>query len=312
MILTHPHEDHVAGLVAALERYRVGLIFDAGRDYLNPTYPRFVQLARDEPGARLIAARAGQRIGLDGTTVLTLLYPGAADVAGALPAGDINNASVVGLLRSGSFAALLTGDAEAPVEAMLAERGLLTRVDVLKVGHHGSHSSSSPPLLDETRPGAALISVGIGNDYGHPHQVTIDHLHAIPALRLHRTDLEGSIEVISDGLRYQVRSRAVTDPWRAVVGAPITVGQPARTIGAWPFLLSTRLSSCSLPSTCPMGSLPIRVVSAASQPGRRGCWRPPGSRLIRSSSRSPPCCTTSTSRAPGGMAASTASWAHNG
>ena len=208
MILTHPHQDHVAGLVAALERYRVSLVLDTGRDYPNPTYHRFLQLAGDEPGARVVAARAGQRIRLDATTVLTVLYPTSADVAGALPEGDINNASVVGLLRSGGFSALLTGDAKASVEAMLAERGLLARVDVLKVGHHGSQSSSSPPLLDATQPGLALISAGVDNDYGHPHQVTLDHLRAVPGLRLHRTDLEGSIEVISDGLRYQARSRA--------------------------------------------------------------------------------------------------------
>ncbi len=120
MILTHPHEDHVAGLVAALERYRVGLILDGGRDYPNPTYHRFLQLARAERGGRLAAARAGERIRLDATTLLTILYPAAADVTGPLPEGDINNASVVGLLRSGNFTALLTGDAEAPVEAMLA------------------------------------------------------------------------------------------------------------------------------------------------------------------------------------------------
>ena len=312
MILTHPHEDHVAGLVAALERYRVGLILDAGRAYLNPTYPRFVQMAREEPGGRMVAARAGQRIRLDATTVLTLLYPTAADVAGPLPAGDINNASVVGLLRSGSFTALLTGDAEAPVEATLAERGLLTRVDVLKVGHHGSRSSGSPPLLDATRPGAALISVGIGNTYGHPHQITLDHLRAIPELRVHRTDLEGSIEVVSDGLRYQVRSRAVTDAWRAVVGAPITAGQPAVTIGAWPSRLLARPSSCSLPSTCPMGSSDIRGASVAWRQRRRGSWPRPASRSIRSSSRSPPCSTTSTSRKRVATAGGMASLAHAG
>lgn len=312
MILTHPHQDHVGGLAAALERYEVGLIFDAGRDYENPNYPRFVQLAREESGARLVAARAGQRVRLDATTVVTLLYPTAADVAGGLPDGDINNASVVAMLRSGGFTALLTGDAKAPVEAMLAERGLLTRVDVLKVGHHGSHSSSSAVLLDATRPRAALISAGIDNDYGHPHQVTLDHLHAILGLRLHRTDLEGSIEVISDGQRYQVRSRVETDPWRAVVGVAISTARPTGSIGAWPYPPSPRLSSCSPPSTCPMGSSRTRAASAVWRPRRHGSWPPPASRLIRTSSRSPPCCMTSTSSKRVAMAKSTGSWAQDG
>jgi competence protein ComEC len=306
MILTHPHEDHVAGLVAALERYRVGVILDAGRDFPNPTYHRFVELARAEPGGRLVPARAGGRIRLDATTVLTILYPTTADVAGPLPEGDINNASVVGLLRSGGFTALLTGDAEAPVEAMLAERGLLTRVDVLKVGHHGSHSSSSPALLDATRPRVALISAGVDNDYGHPHQVTLDHLRAIPGLRLHRTDLEGNIEVVSDGFRYEVRSRAGTDLWRTVVAVPISAGRLAASIRPWSFPLSPRPSGCSPPSTCQRGSSRIRVASAASRARRRGSSQRPGSRSIRSSSRSPPCCMTSTSRRRAGMASSTA------
>jgi competence protein ComEC len=312
MILTHPHEDHVAGLVAALERYDVGLILDAGRTYENPTYPRFVELARLEGSGRLVAARAGERLRLDATTSVTLLYPSADDVAAPLPAGDINNASVVGLLRNGGFSALLTGDAEAPVEAMLAERGLLSRVDVLKVGHHGSHSSSSPALLDATWPDVALISAGIGNDYGHPHQVTLDHLHAIPGLRLHRTDLEGSLEVITDGLHYRVRSRLVTDPWRSVATAPQTMGRAARTIGAWPYRLPPRPSCCLPPSTFPMASSPIPEGSAASPPRRLGISPQPAWRWIRTSSRSPPCCTTWTSPRRGETGSATGCSVRNG
>ena len=312
VILTHPHEDHVAGLVAALERYSVRLILDGGRDYPNPTYHRFVQLAREEPGGRFALARAGQIVPLGRTTTLRILYPTAADVAGPLPEGDINNASVVGLLRSGGFTALLTGDAEAPVEAELAERGLLTRVNVLKVGHHGSHSSSSPPLLNATHPAAALISVGVGNDYGHPHQVTLDHLHAIPGLRLHRTDLEGSIEVVTDGRRYQVRSRLVTDPWRPVVAAAMPIRRAVASIAGWPSPPSPRPSSCSPASPCPMGSSPIRVASARWRSRQPSFLRRPAWRSIRISSRSPRSSMTSTRSRPGTMAPRTASSAHGG
>jgi competence protein ComEC len=307
MILTHPHEDHVAGLLAALDRYQVALVLDAGRTYQNPTYPRFVEQARNEPGGRLAAASAGVRLRLDRTTTVAILYPSRDDVAGPLPAGDINNASVVALLRSGGFTALLTGDAEMPVEELLAERGLLRRIDVLKVGHHGSHSSSGTALLDATRPGAALISAGIGNDYGHPHQVTLDSLHRIPGLRLHRTDLEGSLEVISDGLAYRVTSRAVTDPWRAVVAPAITADRPAGSIAAWPYRPSPRPSCCLPPSGYPTGSSRIRAASVASRPRRRGSSAQPVSRLIRTSSRSPPCSTMLTSSRRATMDGSTGS-----
>ena len=292
LILTHPHQDHVAGLVAALEQYEVGLILDTGRDYANPTYPRFLALARSEPGGRLIQARTGQRLHLDAKTTLTLLYPTPDDVAAPLPESDINNASVVALLRFGGFTALLTGDAHIPVEDMLADRGLLTRIDVLKVGHHGSHSSTGPLLLAATDPRVAIISCGIGNAFGHPHQVTLDHLLAVPGLRLHRTDLEGSIEVTTDGLSYQVRTRLGTDRVRSVVAAPITANRPARSIGAWPYPPPQRPSCCLPPSTSRTGSSPIPVASASSRQRRRASSRLPGSRSIRTLSRSPPCCTT--------------------
>lgn len=308
MVLTHPHEDHVAGLVAVLERYEVGLILHGGRRYENPTYPRFVLEAGNEPGGRLAAARAGMTLRLDRTTTFTVLYPAAADSAGPLPEGDINNASVVGVLRHEGFGALLTGDAEMPVEALLAERRLLTRVDVLKVGHHGSNSSTGPALLGAARPGVALISAGVGNDYGHPHRVTLDSLRTIPGLRLHRTDLEGSIEVISDGRRYQVASRAGRDPWRAVVAEAITAHRTARSIGAWPCPPSATPSCCLPPSTFRPASSRIRAASAGSRRRRRGSSRPPVSRRIRISSRSPPCCTTSTSSRPVTMARSTGWW----
>jgi len=307
LILTHPHEDHVAGLVAALERYEVGLILDTGRDYANPTYPLFLRLAGTEPGGRLMTARTGQRLRLDARTVFTLLYPTPDDVAAPLPEGDINNASVVGLLRYGGFTALLTGDAHMPIEAMLADRGLLTRVDVLKVGHHGSRSSTGPTLLDTAQPRVAIISCGVGNAFGHPHQETLDHLHAMPGLRLHRTDLEGSIEVVTDGLHYQVRSALVTDPWRTVVTAPMSAERPARSIGAWPYPPPPRPSCCLPPSTFRMASSPTLEASAASQPRRPGSSRAPVSRSIPSSSRSPPCCMTWTSHRRKTAASSTGS-----
>jgi competence protein ComEC len=312
MILTHPHEDHVAGLVPVLERYQVGLILDGGRPYENPTYPRFVAEARAEPGGHVVAARAGAVIRLDQTTTLTLLYPSADDAAAPLPEGDINNASVVGLLRSGAFSALLTGDAELPVETVLAQRGLLSRVDVLKVGHHGSHSSSGPALLEATRPAAALISVGAGNDYGHPHQVTLDHLRAIPGLRLHRTDREGSVEVISVGTRFEVVSRAGSDPWRSSVAAAMTARRTTRSIEAWPCPPSPTPNCCLPPSSCPRGSSPIRLASAGSPPRQRGSSPAPASPSTRTSSRSPPSCTTSTNSRPGPMADGTGSWRRAG
>jgi competence protein ComEC len=192
VVLTHPHQDHVGGLVEVMRRYRVGLTIDSGRPYANADYERFLGLARTERGSRPVLARAGDRLRLDDSTTLDMLYPSASDMDVPLPEGDINNASVVMELRYARFSALLTGDAEAPVEVLLAERRLLAPVDVLKVGHHGSKSSTTEALLDAIAPMAALISVGTDNDYGHPNPMTLRRLTARPGLTVARTDRDGT------------------------------------------------------------------------------------------------------------------------
>lgn len=204
VILTHPHQDHLGGLEEVLRRYEVGVFVDGGRPAETEPHRRLLGAVAREPGARLLLAAAGQRIPIGGGAVLEVLYPAPEDVTAPLPDGDVNNASVVVLLRYGAFEALLTGDAEAPVEALLAARGALAPVDVLKVGHHGSDSSTTPALLGATHPRVAVISLGADNDYGHPHRSTLEHLAAIPGLRLYRTDRDGSVEITTDGRTFTV------------------------------------------------------------------------------------------------------------
>jgi competence protein ComEC len=305
MLLTHPHEDHIAGLVEVLARFRVGMLIHAGIPFDNPAYPRLLTDARHEAGLRLVLGRAGQRLAIDTTTSVEIIYPTATDAAGPLPDGDINNASIVAVLRSGGFVALLTGDAEAPIEARLADRGLLDPVDVLKVGHHGSRSGTTARLLELTRPAAALISVGTGNEYGHPAAVTLATLAGQPGLSVHRTDLEGDLEVVSDGRAFSVRSLAGLDPLRAVRAA---VADPG-SIGPWLFPISTAPGRSSSRTRCPRGSSTIRRGCGGLRRRRRGWWRPRTCRSTSGSSRSPPYYTTLTSCRSGNLAASMGSWA---
>jgi competence protein ComEC len=214
LVLTHPHADHLAGLFEILRRYEVGLILIGGRTVETAAEQEFLARARAEPDARLVAARSGMGFQLDARTRVTVLYPDAGDASAPLPDNDVNNGSVVLHLRMGAFDALLTGDAEAPVERMLLERGLLGRVEVLKVAHHGSHSGTTAPFLQALQPRLALISCGASNSYGHPHRETLDALAAVRGLALFRTDLDGAIEVTTDGQTYRLTSETGTvGPW---------------------------------------------------------------------------------------------------
>lgn len=296
MVLTHPHEDHVAGLVPVLERFEVGLVLDSGREYANPSYARFRSLAAAEGPNVYHLARTGEHLAL-GSADLAVLYPSAADATAPLPEDDINNASVVTLLRSGSFSALLQGDAEAPVEAMLLQRHLVPDVDLLKVGHHGSESSSTTAFLAAARPEIALISCGVDNEYGHPHRVTLEHLAAIPGLVVHRTDLEGTVDVAVDAAGPWTVGRATTNPG---------------SIGAWWFPAATRRCSCWRRSTCRTGSSSTRPASRVSRPRPPAWWPPPASRWTCAWSRSPPCCMTSISPRRAMVAAGMARSERNG
>ena len=205
LVLSHPHQDHVAGLVDVLDRFRVGAVLHAGIPFGNPAYDRLLTDAA-RTGVRVAALRTGQALDLGAGTTARVLYPTQADAEAPLPEGDINNGSVVLRLEFGGFAALLTGDAEAPIESLLASRGLLEAVDVLKVGHHGSNSSTTPGLVDAIHPSVAIISVGAGNEYGHPAPETLATFASRPGIAVFRTDLQGDVEVVTDGTTLRVRT----------------------------------------------------------------------------------------------------------
>ena len=310
VLLTHPHQDHVGGLPEVLRRYAVNTVLDGGRAYGNPAYASLLALAATEPGTRLHRARAGDVVTLDRRTALSILYPSEADAGAPLPAGDLNNASVVGLLRLDRFSALLTGDAEAPVEAMLAGRDLLTPVDVLKVGHHGSKSGTTPGFLSGVDPAVGLVSVGTGNEYGHPSPQTLQVL-ADAGVTVYRTDLDGTTEVRTDGASWSVHARGRTGPVRAARGAGATAlraaappgiraGREAGSIAAWQFPIARRRRAFSPPAGCRPASCVTRRASPASRSPPRSSWRQPASRSTSRWWRPPPCSTTSTSlaRAP--------------
>lgn len=306
LLLTHPHQDHVAGLVDALDRFRVGLVLHAAIPFENAAYGRLLADSASG-GIRVHVARAGEVVALDRSTSVRILYPTAADAAAPLPEDDINNGSVVVEVTHGGFRALLTGDAEAPVEAMLEQRGVLGPVDLLKVGHHGSRSSTTPEFLDLVDPSVALISVGADNEYGHPAAETIATLASQPDLAVYRTDLDGDVELATDGRTFRIHT---DDGW--TTPQPVHAARVTGSIGACPCPTDRPPCACSTRLAFPTGSLSIPAGSPAWQSPRRASWRRPRSRWTEHWSRPRRCSTTSTRLRHGAAAASMASSARGG
>jgi competence protein ComEC len=305
VVLSHPHQDHVAGLVEVLDRFRVGALLHAGIGFENAAYDRLLTDAA-HAGIPVRLARAGASLTLDAGTTLGVLYPSDADASLPLPEGDINNGSVVMVLRHGGFAALLTGDAEAPVEAALVNRGL-EPVDLLKVGHHGSTSSTTPALLAAARPSVAVISSGVGNEYGHPAPETLTALRSGAGVSVHRTDLEGDVEVVSGTGAYRVRTDA---GW--TLSRPTHRAAVAGSIGPWPFPTEKPSLDCSTRPSCPTASAFTPRASPAWPWPRRDWWRRAASQSTAGWSRPRRSSTTSTSPRSGAAAASTASSVRGG
>ena len=197
VILTHPHADHLDGLIDVLKRYDVGTVIESGVSYATPDYDEWNKLLAQK-NVHVVYAHAGQHIVLSNIAALDILYP-MKDLVGA-KFSNVHDSMIVSKLSYGSSTVLFMGDAERPVEyeLMATQRSLVT--DVLKAGHHGSKTSTMQGFLDSVRPRFAVISVGRKNRYGHPHQEVVDRIQSSGAV-LFRTDINGDIEMMSDGKR---------------------------------------------------------------------------------------------------------------
>ena len=188
LVLTHPDLDHIGGAASVMNELDVGYVLEPARATGRDAYVDVLEIAVDR-GISWLEARRGFVVDLDGIEVVVLHPSGPTG-----PGGDDSNAqSVVVLVRYGEFEALLTGDAPVEVEdELLAD--LPTALEVLKVGHHGSITSTSQGLLAHAAPALAVISVGANNRYGHPHSSVVDRLRAAGA-RIFRTDRNGHVRV---------------------------------------------------------------------------------------------------------------------
>jgi competence protein ComEC len=196
VVLTHPHADHVAGLVEVLRRYDVKKVLITGVLHTAPDYLAFLKEISDQQ-IPVEYANGLRDINLGQDLTLKVLYP--LKDLNQQKMEELNNSSIVLKLIYKNNSFLFTGDAEELVEQDLLAAKIDVSAQVLKVGHHGSKYSSSPLFLEAVSPRYAVISVGAKNDFGHPHLRTLDNLQK-QGIEILRTDQLGTIKIISDGV----------------------------------------------------------------------------------------------------------------
>jgi competence protein ComEC len=189
LVLTHPDLDHIGGAAAVLEAFPVGRVVDPGLAAGKEAYVEVLEAAVAR-GVPWQAVREGDRLDLDGVELLILSPPSQGTAEGDT---ESNAASVVVAVRYGAFDALLTGDAPVAVERAILQ-GVSPSLEVLKVGHHGSGTSTDSLLLAHAHPRWALLSVGRGNRYGHPSPEVLARLRK-SGVEIHRTDREGTLSI---------------------------------------------------------------------------------------------------------------------
>jgi competence protein ComEC len=199
VVATHPHADHIGGLIDVIKNVDVGQVLDSGQVHTTQTFEDFLD-AIEMKQIPLKSVREGYSINLDPTVKIDVLNPPVSLPDGADNEAELNDNSVVLKLTYGEFSALLTGDMQEINEARLVFENVTTLdADVLKAGHHGSRTSSSSPFLNAVTPEVVIISVGAGNTYGHPHQEALDRISAAGTEHLFRTDVDGTITLTANG-----------------------------------------------------------------------------------------------------------------
>jgi len=200
LIPTHPDQDHIAGLVGVLENYPVKLAALTGQVHSTQIYERLLTDIRDK-NVTALKVRTGTVIPFDPAVKLEVLGPDDDQVN----SDDTNDASIVIKLTYGGTSFLLTGDAEMPANKAILDRGFDVRSTVLKLGHHGSRTSTNEDWLMKVQPQLGIISAGKDNSFGHPHPEVIAALEKLKIPYV-RTDEHGTITVTSDGVTIHATS----------------------------------------------------------------------------------------------------------
>ncbi|MDT8858833.1 S-layer homology domain-containing protein [Alkalihalobacillus sp. MEB130] len=197
LVMTHPHADHIGGAVSVMQNFTVRQVIDSGAEHDSQTFINYLQhiLDNDIP---IHFASPGDTIDVDPAVTINI-------VNSEQPGDTLNNASVSLHMRYGNFSYLITGDAELAAERRMVDQFQIAS-DVLRVGHHGSVTSSNPFFLQAVQPTEGIISYGEGNAYGHPHEEAINRLRNNGVEQLYSTTGD-AVLVVSDGSAYHITGR---------------------------------------------------------------------------------------------------------
>lgn len=208
VILTHPHADHVTGLIEVMKRYEIGQVLGTDAVHTTNEYLEFLKVIEDKKiPYRLV--RSGDKFELTEDIKLDILWPEYS--FSEREVNNLNNTSVVAKLSYNNFSVLFTGDIEEEVQ-----KNLVTNIRsdqfsnpfksaVLKVPHHGSKDGSYEPFIKLVNPELAVIQSGKGNQFGHPSQSTLEKYQQLGS-QIFRTDQNGRVEIISDGTTFWTKS----------------------------------------------------------------------------------------------------------
>jgi competence protein ComEC len=206
IVATHPDTDHIGGLLGVIQKVPIDKIYDSGQEHNTQTFENYLDLIESK-GIPFNLARENNEIdGLDSKVDIKILNPPEPLFVGT--GNDINDNSIVLKLSYGNFSILMTGDiGEIPEERLVANNENIKDIDILKVAHHGSKFSSTIEFLQSVNPQIAVISTGENNRYGHPDLETLERLENQESIdRIFRTDIDGTIILITDGNQYAMKS----------------------------------------------------------------------------------------------------------
>ncbi len=205
VIGTHPHADHIQGLIDVFYTFEVGEVIDPGITHTTQTFHNYLSVI-DVYDIPFTVGRKGMEWELSEFAHMKILHPVSVPQNHTGSSTVLNNASIVAHVTLGEVTLLLTGDAEQHAENQMLNEPELLASDILKVGHHGSNTSSQMEFLEAVKPAISVIQCGKDNQHGHPHGPVLQRLNAIDTT-IYRTDQHGNIVItITDGVEYEVHT----------------------------------------------------------------------------------------------------------